>query len=181
MRDRLARANARLAAQARTDPLTGLLNHGAIGERTDATIGDAATRREIVSLRFFGIDHFKRINDTHGHQAVDAVLAAVARRASASLRAGDTVGRYGGEKFLVLLPATGATGALGVAERLRQAIADHPMPLSDNRTLNVTASFGIAALTPPLTSVPAWLESADAMLYAAKSGGRNCVRVAEPA
>ncbi len=175
LRDELARANARLADQARTDPLTGLLNHGAIVERADTTIDGATARRETVSLLFFDIDHFKRINDTHGHQAGDAILIAVAERTVAALRAGDTVGRYGGEEFLALLPATDANEALGIAERLRQTIAEEPFILSDGYPVTVIVSVGVATARDVDATRTGLLRDADQALYRAKGDGRDRV------
>jgi diguanylate cyclase (GGDEF)-like protein len=175
LRDQLARANARLAAQARTDPLTGLLNHGAIVACADTTINEAATRRETVSLLFFDIDHFKRINDTHGHQVGDAVLTGVAQRTIAALRAGDIIGRDGGEEFLALLPATGASEALVVAERLRQAISAAPFILTGGRSLKVTISVGVATAHETVATRAILLREADRALYRAKGDGRDRV------
>jgi diguanylate cyclase (GGDEF)-like protein len=88
-------------------------------------------------------------------------------------------GRLGGEEFALLLPETSGNEAVAVAERLREAIAEHAMPLPAGSERRVTASFGIAELSPAFGSPAAWIETADAMLYAAKSGGRNCSRLAE--
>jgi diguanylate cyclase (GGDEF)-like protein len=180
LRDELARANAQLARQAQTDPLTGLLNHGAIVAQTDRTLDRAAERRETVSLLFFDIDRFKQINDTYGHQAGDAILSAMALRTVVALRHGDIVGRYGGEEFLALLPATDASEALGVAERLRQSIAAEPFILPNGQPLAVTVSIGIATASGA-DDRAALLHAADQALYRAKRAGRDCVYHAQSA
>jgi len=123
------------------------------------------------------IDHFKRINDTHGHEVGDVVLRQVAQRLPRALRATDFVARQGGEEFLVLLPDTGAQQAQGVAEKMRRALALEPVePVG-----TVTASIGVATLTPEIEIAGdpvALLRRADDALYAAKRAGRNRVAVA---
>ena len=95
------------------------------------------------------------------------------------LRPIDVFGRLGGEGFGILLPETDGQEGVVAAERLRQAIADHPIPLQGGTALKVTASFGVAALSPAFGSVPEWIEAADKMLYVSKAAGRNCTRLAE--
>ena len=174
LRDELARANALLARQARTDALTNLPNHGAIVAQADAALAGATARGEALSIFFFDIDHFKGINDTHGHQAGDRVLAALARRAVAALRHGDTVGRYGGEEFLAILPATDAA-AVAVAERLRRAVADAPFALPDGTACAVTVSVGVATSGDGADNRAVLLHAADLALYRAKAAGRDQV------
>ena len=166
---------------AQTDHLTGALTRRGFVEQAEREIARAQRYGRPSALVMLDLDHFKSVNDTYGHPTGDQVLHQISKIAGMALRPSDVFGRLGGEEFAVILPETGGDEAVVVAERLRQAIAGHPMALSESRTLHVTASFGIAALASTLTSVPAWIESADAMLYAAKADGRNCVRLAKPA
>ncbi len=175
LRDELARANALLAQQARTDALTGLPNHGAIIAQTDAALAHAAHAGGPLSLLFFDLDHFKAINDTHGHQAGDRVLATVGRRAAAVLRPDDIIGRYGGEEFLVLLPGAGQQEAAQIAERLRVAMRARPFALPGGSDLTVTVSIGMATCAVGACSRQALLHAADLALYEAKHGGRDRV------
>lgn len=164
---------------AQVDHLTGALTRRGFVEQAEREIARAQRSDRPSALVMLDVDHFKSVNDSHGHVTGDQVLHQIAKIAGVTLRPIDIIGRLGGEEFAVLLPETDAAEAVVVAERLRMAIADHPMRLSNGGTVHVTASFGVAALTPTLTSVPAWFESADAMLYAAKASGRNCTRLAE--
>lgn len=175
LRDELARANALLAQQARTDPLTGLLNHGAIIARADGALSGALAAGEALSLLFFDIDRFKRINDTYGHQAGDAILAGVARRVAVALRQDDHLGRYGGEEFLIVLPQTGPQEATALAERLRAAVAAEPFALPDATPVRVTISIGVATVDAHTTTRAGLLQAADLALYQAKAGGRDRV------
>ena len=175
LRDELARANALLARQARTDPLTGLLNHGAIVAQADDALARALAAGEALSLLFFDIDRFKLINDTHGHQAGDAILAGMAGRVAVALRQGDHLGRYGGEEFLIVLPQTGSQDAAQLAERLRAAVAAQPFALPDGTLVRVTISIGVATVGAENTTRAGLLQTADLALYQAKAGGRDRV------
>ena len=166
---------------AQVDHLTGALTRRGFVEQAEREIARSRHGDRPTALVMLDVDHFKSINDTHGHVTGDQVLHQIAKLAGVTLRPMDVFGRIGGEEFAILLPETTVADAVILAERLRCAIADHPMRLSNGGTVHVTASFGIAALAKRVSSVPAWLESADAMLYAAKSSGRNCTRVAEAA
>lgn len=166
---------------AQVDHLTGALTRRGFIEQAEREIARSHRYGRPSTLMMLDVDHFKSVNDTYGHATGDQVLQQIANIAEVTLRPSDVFGRLGGEEFAILLPETGGDEAVVVAERLRQAIADHPMRLPVGGTLQVTASFGIAALAPTLGSVPAWLESADTMLYSAKSGGRNCSRLAKVA
>jgi len=163
---------------AQVDHLTGALTRRGFVEHAEREIARSRRYGRPSSLVMLDVDHFKSVNDTHGHSTGDQVLHQIARIAEVTLRPCDVFGRLGGEEFGLLLPEINGTEALIVAERLRQAIAEHPMPLPDGGTRHVTASFGIAELSPAIGSLAAWLESADAMLYAAKSAGRNCTKLA---
>lgn len=168
----------RLIAQ--VDHLTGALTRRDFMEQAEREIARAARYGRHSALVMLDVDYFKSVNDTHGHVVGDQVLQQIARIAEVTLRPSDVFGRLGGEEFALLLPETNSTEARKVAERLRQAIADYAMPLPGGKTTHVTASFGIAAWSANLASPTAWIEQADAMLYVAKSSGRNCTKVAEP-
>jgi len=119
------------------------------------------------------LDHFKYVNDTHGHLAGDAVLQEVARRMTNFIRPYDAVGRYGGEEFLIVVPSSDAMGALGLSERIRHGIEATPI-LADGVSISVSGSFGIAASTPGhLLDPQEMIRLADDALYRAKKNGRN--------
>ncbi|MEO7336421.1 MAG: GGDEF domain-containing protein [Caldimonas sp.] len=167
---------AELKQAANCDPLTGLANRNAVH------LLDASVRRVIetdlpCAVLIIDIDHFKAINDSHGHAAGDIVLCGVARQLQAALRQGDTVARWGGEEFVVCLPGAGIDTAVAVAEKLRRTLAQSAFPLASGRSPSLTVSIGIAPLqlAEPLVSA---IERADVALYAAKQRGRNRVEVA---
>ena len=164
---------ARLAtAAAETDPLTGVANRRKIAALLDLAIDDAHRERGPLSVAMLDLDHFKWINDSHGHLVGDQVLIQVARVAAASLRGNDVVGRIGGEEFVLLLPHADAAQASAIAERVRGAIAAAG---SDPDLPRVTASLGVATLMPD-EDAAALLNRADGALYAAKRAGRNALR-----
>ncbi|HEV7328573.1 MAG TPA: sensor domain-containing diguanylate cyclase [Bosea sp. (in: a-proteobacteria)] len=159
---------------ASTDGLTGALARRAFREEAARALALAQRHRHEVSCIAFDLDHFKSINDTHGHAAGDAVLAGSAATCRDLLRQSDVFGRVGGEEFAVLLPHTGRQAALGVAEKLREGIAAQRFDGADG-PFAVSASFGIAAAAPS-GDIDALLRAADEALYAAKATGRNrCV------
>lgn len=173
------RAEQRMVEMAHTDGLTGLANRRSLdaalareGARVGRTLGQ-------LSLLFVDVDYFKRFNDSQGHPAGDAVLAAVgAALAGAVQRPGDQAGRYGGEEFLVLLAQTDLSGACMVAEKVRLAVASLNISHPDSPLGRVTVSIGVAGrIADEAIDVEILLASADAALYQAKSAGRNCVRV----
>jgi diguanylate cyclase (GGDEF)-like protein len=155
----------RLTAESRIDPLTGLLNRRGLDERFGAELARAAREERPLSVVAIDIDHFKRINDTHGHDAGDRALARLASTLSEQTRGADLTARVGGEEFLIVLPGTGAERAHEFAERLRVVVDEH---------LPFTISAGVAAADEPTTAF-ALTEAADVALYAAKRGGRNRV------
>jgi diguanylate cyclase (GGDEF)-like protein len=169
-------ANARLLREleqlSRTDSLTGLLNRRAFDEGLAREASRA--RRHGYSLGFvlLDLDHFKRVNDTHGHAGGDSVLRACAGVLGRTLREGDAAYRYGGEEFGVLLPYASKRGALEAARRLVAAVAAEPVELPSGR-LTITASAGAASLTGAQAQGAELVRLADAALYAAKRAGRN--------
>jgi diguanylate cyclase (GGDEF)-like protein len=167
-----ARLGERLHRQASTDDLTRLLSRRALNERARPFLDRAVARGGGVALLLIDADHFKRVNDTHGHEAGDAVLAELARRLRALLP-GALVSRYGGEEFLALIEARDLDDARAVAERLRAGVAAASVPFGD-RALAVTVSAGLA-LWPPAAEFGAVLRRADAALYEAKRLGRDRV------
>ncbi|MFC5548867.1 sensor domain-containing diguanylate cyclase [Massilia aerilata] len=168
-------ANAELIARARHaadhDHLTGARSRRAFFDLATREQARALRREARLSLLLFDVDHFKRINDTHGHAAGDRVLVDIVERTCAVVRSIDTVARLGGEEFAVLLPDTGADTALLVAERLRHAL-EHVLELPSGLPVGYTVSIGVATLGAG-ESIDAMLSRADAALYAAKASGRN--------
>lgn len=173
-----ARLNQRLKELSSHDGLTRLLNHRAVHERLREELARSIRFDRPLSVILCDIDHFKRVNDTHGHLAGDAVLRAVANSFRTTLRASDVIGRYGGEEFLVVLADSDLEAARQVAERLRAALAQREVPLPAGGTQAVTASFGAASRgeLPAPASADALVSLADTRLYQAKAAGRNCVR-----
>lgn len=163
------------------DGLTGVGNRRRFDRDLERFVGIDSDRGLPVALAMVDVDHFKRFNDTHGHQTGDAVLRHVAAVISANVRSGDLVYRYGGEEFAVLLPGADLDDAVEVVERVRAAIAASPLPgMSPETVPPVTVSVGVS-VTPPADGA-AMVRAADGALYAAKSGGRNRVEaVAAPA
>nr|MDQ3328870.1 GGDEF domain-containing protein [Chloroflexota bacterium] len=173
LRDELARANALLAQQATTDVLTGLPNHRALVARLDEEVERAHRHGRPLAVLFMDVDHFKQINDTHGHQAGDSALEQTARIAVQSVRTIDTVGRYGGEEFVALLPETDLERAIQVAERLRSTIAAHEFAIPGDASMHITTSVGVAVCHGAECQRPEVIRAADAALYSAKRDGRN--------
>jgi diguanylate cyclase (GGDEF)-like protein len=168
----------RLIAQ--VDHLTGALTRRGFVDQAQREMERTLRYGRASSLIMIDVDHFKRVNDTYGHSIGDQVLKQIASLAETTLRPCDLFGRLGGEEFALLMPETSGAAALVVAERLRNTIAEHPMTLHGGGTIHVTASFGVAELSASFNTLTAWLERADTMLYAAKSGGRNRTQLAEP-
>jgi len=160
-----------------TDPLTGAFNRGAVIHRAEEELLLMERRKHKKDTSKLGvimmdIDHFKKINDTYGHQVGDEVLLEVSRRVTASLREYDTFGRYGGEEFLVLIPNCECDEALNSAERIRRSVADTPIKIGKN-TLHITASFGVTCCQDSAEGFDMALQRADDALYQAKHAGRN--------
>jgi len=172
---RILELHEQLVSQATHDSLTSLLNRSALIEVLQKELIRSVREKNPVAVIMADLDHFKHVNDTYGHLAGDAVLREAARRMSASLRAYDAVGRYGGEEFLVVAPSCSVAGGTELAERLRQSICGVPIDAS-GRAIVVTMSFGVAA-TCEIKQVNKLLSMADEALYAAKKAGRNRVEV----
>lgn len=163
------------------DPLTGLANRRHFRTVIEREIDRVARSGETALLLMLDIDHFKQINDEHGHIAGDIVLQSVAQTLSEGIRPMDTLARYGGEEFAIVLPVCPAHQGKTVAERLRQAIESTPIRISSGQELHVTVSIGgVYAQQWIRSTTQLWTERADRQLYLAKSAGRNCVFVEDP-
>jgi diguanylate cyclase (GGDEF)-like protein len=173
-RTRLATLNAELQRLARVDVLTGLSNRRAIEETLLGALSAARRHESSLAVLLIDIDHFKRVNDTRGHQAGDAVLTVIGQAVEMALRTEDSVGRWGGEEFLAVLPDTDAEGALVIAERLR-AHAAKPRPGSADPRDTITVTIGAACWESG--GMDELISRADHALYAGKSAGRNNVQL----
>jgi diguanylate cyclase (GGDEF)-like protein len=172
---RLREENASLLRQLNalslTDSLTGVPNRRAFDAALDRETARARRHHRSLALLMFDIDHFKKVNDVHGHQAGDQALRHFAATVSGLLRKGDSLYRLGGEEFVALLPETSAIGALEAAARILQGVAQSPV-VDGGLRFGITSSAGVAC-TEGQESAEALLAEADAALYAAKRGGRN--------
>ena len=165
-----------LAAAARTDPKTGLLNATAWQREADAEVVRAQRSSSPLALLLIDVDHFKRVNDSQGHLIGDEVLRALAAELRQQVRESDVVGRFGGEEFTVLLPRTDAVDAHGIAERLRASARRMSVAAADAR-IQVTVSIGVALLGQHGRDLFELLAAADVALYKAKDAGRDQVHV----
>jgi diguanylate cyclase (GGDEF)-like protein len=165
-----------LAAAARTDPKTGLLNATAWQREADGEVTRAIRAGAPLALLLIDVDHFKRVNDGHGHLIGDEVLRALAAELRQQVRESDVVGRFGGEEFTVLLPRTDAADAHGIAERLRASASRLSVAAADAR-IKVTVSIGVALLGQHGRDLFELLAAADVALYKAKDAGRDQVHV----
>lgn len=169
--------NVRLHRVAVTDPLTGAYNREFLVQRLPQEIEAALERDRTLSVAMVDVDHFKAVNDQHGHGVGDTVLAEVARRLRGAIRAGDILVRYGGEEFLAVLPKADAGRAWEVGERMRQRVCERAFDVGDGLALLLRISVGIAQWRIGET-MPDLIERADTALYGAKDRGRNRVEVA---
>jgi len=167
-----------LEDMARTDGLTGLANRQALLERANGEFSRARRYSRSLSVIMIDIDHFKSINDQYGHAAGDQVLRQLGQQFQSRLRDSDLMGRIGGEEFALLLPDTPKDNALYVAERMREQLNETSIALDNGITLNITASFGVAAMNDDDADFNAVLHRADVAMYDAKHGGRNQVKSA---
>jgi two-component system cell cycle response regulator len=173
--DRLRDSVQHTIEMAKTDPLTGLHNRRYLERHFAALVEEGLREGKTVSVVFLDIDHFKSINDEHGHDAGDEVLKAFARRVRQSVRGIDFVARYGGEEFVVVMPDTDSAVAYRVAERLREAIAGEPFAIGGGKRVQVTVSAGIASANSVDDTPRSVLKRCDEALYRAKGTGRNRV------
>jgi diguanylate cyclase (GGDEF)-like protein/PAS domain S-box-containing protein len=162
---------------AQTDPLTGLSNRRHFMEVAELELARTIRSAGSLSILMMDVDHFKAINDTHGHKTGDTVLTLLGELCHTALRSFDTLGRLGGEEFAILLPQTGSEQASEVAERLCQLIADTEIPMPQGLPLHFTISIGVASLRNHSTNIDTLLNKADTALYEAKRSGRNRVCV----
>jgi len=170
-------ARRRLAVMATQDDLTGVYNRRHFLDVAEREWARCQRYNDDVALLLIDVDHFKSINDTHGHSAGDAALVEIARSASQTLRQADLLARFGGEELIVLLPRTDPLGALDVAERIRERVAARRVPWNDIELCS-TVSIGVASIGADHSSLDLVLRDADEALFAAKQAGRNCVRAA---
>ncbi len=175
-----ASLHAAVQRQAVTDELTGLANVRALHAILEREIERARRFGNSVGLVMVDLDDFKRVNDTHGHQRGDDVLAAVAGVLRDFSRDIDAPARYGGEELAVVLPGTDVDGAAELAERMREAVQRLQIPLGGDEHLRITASFGVASMPENAAGKAGLIAAADAALYRAKRGGKNRVEQADP-
>lgn len=172
---RMRESNQALYRLAMHDHLTGVLNAKAYYQVCDQLISLAARANTPYSVLFIDLDHFKVVNDTHGHAAGDTVLQAAARCIGNSIRTSDSLGRVGGEEFSVFLPNTGSEAAHGVAENIRRAIASLDIDVAGVGVLKITASIGVAGNKREILAMHEIQKQADQAMYLAKRAGRNRV------
>ena len=166
-----------LLVRATRDALTDLWNRTAILEILERAIDEARKTSTPLAVALIDVDHFKHINDTYGHLGGDAVLRALGSLLSTKVRTTDSLGRYGGEELLLVMPGLAMERPSPLVERLREAIEEMPVTYQDS-TICVAASIGVAWLDPCADVAESLLNRSDAALYAAKDGGRNCVHYA---
>ena len=173
----LRELNQALKTASTQDPLTGLSNRRLMLERLNAEVASVERQRPSFSLVAVDIDHFKAVNDQHGHDIGDVALVAIAKVLTETLRAYDVCARWGGEEFMILLPETPGSIAQAISERLREKVETlhHPdLPA----TLKTSVSIGVAEHIPQ-SDLAETTKRADSALYAAKRAGRNCVVLAD--
>lgn len=176
LQEGLLRAQEKLRMQATHDGLTGLWNRSMMLDQLDLELARAERDRRPLSIVMIDLDQFKRVNDTYGHTAGDAVLRTASERMRSVLRPYDGLARYGGEEFMLLLPGCDSTAALDIAERAREAMAAEPAR-AGKAELVITISLGIAATSDVGWDAVRLIAAADEALYRAKAGGRNRVDI----
>ncbi len=164
---------------ATTDPLTGIHNRRSLMQQAETECARARRHKHSLAVLMLDLDHFKSINDTHGHEAGDLVLSAFAEELLRTIREHDVVGRYGGEEFVLVLPHLDTSGGLAAAQRLQRRLSDFRIQIPSGAVLRITVSIGLAELNHD-ESFEKLLRRADEALYTAKSAGRNCI-IAAPA
>ncbi len=180
--EELKQALQQAISEALTDPLTGLKNRRAFDRVIESMIEQDATAKQRHALLMLDVDHFKKVNDTYGHVFGDKVLRSIAHVLQNTVKGADSVARFGGEEFAVLLPDTGVEGARVVAERIREAVENGRIRghRQSEQVGGITISIGVAGYRQGDTA-ESFIERADRALYQSKSDGRNRVTVAEPA
>ncbi len=173
----LEAARVQLDVLATRDELTGIYNRRQFLVLADREWARCRRYDMGAAMLMLDVDHFKRVNDLHGHLAGDLMLREIARAIADTLRHADFLGRFGGEEFIVFLPHTDTLGALDVAERIRERVARSSLEWRGQR-VTTTVSVGVASLGAEHDSVGALIADADRALYTAKNAGRNCVRTA---
>lgn len=164
-----------LSALSRTDSLTGLLNHGSWKDLLHLKFHKCQQQQSHATIALIDIDHFKQINDTHGHIVGDTVLRQLSLELRRNLRENDLAGRYGGDEFCVILPQMPLEQAAQIMEQMRETFGNYRTPHLPE--LRVSLSIGLADFQPRFTDAAMWLNAADRALYAAKDTGRNRVSV----
>jgi len=177
LQSQLLKAREDLRDQATRDSLTRLWNRSSILTELGRELSRGHREARPLGVVIVDLDHFKLVNDTYGHLAGDAVLREAARRMQNSIRQYDSIGRYGGEEFLILFPGCGETDSYAQADRLRKQLSQTEMSVNDS-ALRVTASFGVTTALPGENWTPeALIRKADEALYLAKKSGRNRVEI----
>lgn len=169
-----------LSKMATQDPLTKINNRRSLFEIGTKEFLQTKRYGRSLSVFMVDIDHFKKVNDAYGHNVGDQVLRHVADKIKACLRETDTVGRYGGEEFVVVLPETNEEGACALAERIRRELGAEPAASVNDKAIKITASFGVFSFRPDTLDFESGVIAADRALYDAKNSGRNRVRVFKP-
>lgn len=176
LHEALEAANEALGHLARTDDLTQVMNRKALMERLEEELARCMRGQQPLGVLLLDVDRFKEVNDTHGHQAGDAVLKEIASRLQQICRPYDMLGRYGGEEFLALFPGAPREGMAAIRERTRSSIGGEAILAPDGTALQVTISGGQVWLAPgAAASVDGVIQAADRLLYAAKAAGRDQV------
>jgi len=177
LQTQLLKAREELRDQATRDSLTRLWNRSSILTELSRELARSERDARPMGVVIVDLDHFKHINDTYGHLAGDAVLREAARRMQGSIRQYDSIGRYGGEEFLILFPGCGEDESYSLADRLRKQLAQTEMSVNDSK-LRVTASFGVTVAQPgEIYTQETLIRKADEALYIAKKSGRNRVEL----
>jgi len=167
-----------LKRQASTDPLTKLYNRRYFFAESDYLLQVAKAHRQPLSVLAIDIDHFKQVNDSHGHAIGDQAIVILAKALKTQCRSKDLLARIGGEEFVMLLPEVDLEDALACAERIRESVQQQSVALSDGKQLNLTVSVGVAEIDTRIETIETALNRADKALYEAKNSGRNRVCVA---
>jgi len=167
-----------LEQMATRDPLTGLLNRREMSRVLDEELQRARRYQRPMAVLWVDFDHFKDVNDTYGHAAGDSVLRAISRLLLGSVRSVDSIGRFGGEEFVIVLPEMDLEEAQETAERLRRKVAEEPQPLGNGEEVPLTISVGVAVYPDHGQTASTLCAAADKAMYLAKDRGRNCVAMA---